>query len=293
GSYPLYSPLAFESVLKPVGIQWGSTPPAGRSGFWTHRRSRPLNASLPMGDAERRAMVAGWFLGQVLGEIRIPDSPYNRPVEIWDREIGNWAGFPYPMLTPPSAFKATYDWLPAVLESILLAQTQIHEAPVMASLRPYILLREVYDSNPLGQSTGILDREAVKRLQEWLPEGKTASGLPPRIPKIAQAQTMDERVESAKEWLEVIRGLAGVHFMAPGRDGAKGGGSFSDISTRDQASQTPIFRDLAPDIHVMAGELIKLVDEAKRRVEAGEPPAQEPGGAPKDTTIAMPDGGVF
>ncbi|XSS42416.1 tubulin-like doman-containing protein [Propionibacteriaceae bacterium Y1685] len=293
GSYPLYSPLAFESVLKPVGLQWGSTPPAGRAGFWTHRRARPLNAALPMGDAERKAMVAGWFLGQVLGEIRIPDSPYNRPVEIWDREVGNWAGFPYPMLTPPSAFKATYDWLPAVLESILLAQTQIHEAPVMASLRPYILLREIYDSNPLGQSTGILDREAVKRLQDWLPEGKTASGLPSRVPKIAQAQTMEERVEAAKEWLKVIGDLAGTHFMTAGRDGAKGGGSFSDIATRDQASQTPIFRDLAPDIHQMAAELIKLIDQAKARVEAGEQPAQELGGAPQDTTIAMPDGGVF
>lgn len=293
GSYPLYSPLVFESVLKPVGVQWGSTPPAGRSGFWTYRRSRPLDASLPMGDAERRAMVAGWFVGQVLGELRLPDSPYTRPVEVWDREAGSWVGFPNPLLTPPSAFQATYDWLPAVLESILLAQTRIHEAPVMGSLRPYILLRELYDANPLGASTGILEAEGERRVTAWLRSGRTASGLPSRVPSIAAAETIADRAEAAREWLGVIGRLAGEHFMAPGQDGATGGGRFAEITTRDQASQTPIFRDLAPDIFAVARELTQLVDRAEQRAEAGEQAKQDLGGSPQSTRIEMPDGGVF
>ncbi|MFW6598190.1 tubulin-like doman-containing protein [Propionibacteriaceae bacterium Y2011] len=293
GSYPLYSPLAFESVLKPVGVQWGSTPPAGRAGFWTYRRARPLNASLPMGDTERQAMVAGWFLGQVLGEIRLPDSPYNRPVEIWDREAGNWSSFPHPLLTPPGAFKATYDWLPAVLESVMLAQTQIHEAPVMGSLRPYVLLRELYDSNPLGVSTGILDKEAERRLTEWFRSGRTASGQPSRVPSIAAATTIEERATATREWLTVIKDLAGVHFLPAGRDGAPGGGSFSEITTRDQASQTPIFRDLAPDIWHVMRSLLQIVDTAEERAKQVEQPKQSLGGTPQSTTIEMPDGGVF
>lgn len=293
GSYPLYSPLVFESVLKPVGVQWGSTPPAGRAGFWTYRRSRPLDASLPMGQAERQAMVAGWFLGQILGEIRIPESPFTRAVEIWDREAGNWAAFPNPLLTPPGAFRATYDWLPAILESILLAQTQIHEAPVMASLRPYILLRELFDSNPLGTSTGILDKEGERRLTDWLRDGRTASGQSSRVPAIAQAATPEDRATAAKQWLATIADLAGTHFMAAGRDGAPGGGSFSEISSRDQASQTPIFRDLAPDIFRMARELTQMVDRALARSQQAAPAAPDLGGAPQTTSIAMPDGGVF
>lgn len=293
GSYPLYSPLAFESVLKPVGVQWGSTPPAGRSGFWTYRRARPLDASLPMGDTERRAMVAGWFLGQVLGELRLPESPYDRPVEIWDRDAGNWAAFPNPLLTPPGSFRATYDWLPAVLESILLAQTRVHETPVMASLRPYVLLREIYDSNPLGTSTGILDKEGERRLAEWLRDGRTASGIPSRVPAIAQASTAEERAEAAKQWLTQIGDLAGTHFMGRGQSGAPGGGSFSEIASRDQASQTPIFRDLAPDIFQMVGELQGMVDRALQRSQQAEAPVQDLGGAPKSTSIQMPDGGVF
>src|SRR5690606_25715971 len=142
---------------------------------------------------------------------------------------------------------------PAVLESILLAQTRVHETPVMASLRPYVLLREIYDSNPLGTSTGILDKEGERRLAEWLRDGRTASGIPSRVPAIAQASTAEERAEAAKQWLTQIGDLAGTHFMGRGQSGAPGGGSFSEIASRDQASQTPIFRDLAPDIFQMVG----------------------------------------
>src|SRR5699024_3122100 len=206
---------------------------------------------------------------------------------------GGWAALPTPLLTPPGAFRATYDWLPAVLESILLAQTRIHENPVMSSLRPYILLRELYDANPLGPSTGILDREGERRLTEWLRDGRTASGVASRVPSIAEAGTADERAEAAKQWLATNGGLAGTHFMAAGRDRAPGGGSFSEIISRDQASQGPIFRDLAPDIFHMVRELDGMVDRALERSRQAEAPAQDLGGAPQSTQIHMPDGGVF
>ena len=48
-----------DSILDPVIQQWDSTPPQGRGAFWKLRRARPLDASLPMGDRERQAMVAG------------------------------------------------------------------------------------------------------------------------------------------------------------------------------------------------------------------------------------------
>ena len=39
-----------------------------------------VSASLPMTDVERRAMTAGWFLGQLIGRIQIPASPYTEAV---------------------------------------------------------------------------------------------------------------------------------------------------------------------------------------------------------------------
>ena len=75
GSYPNYSPLAFDSVLKPAAQQWARIAGPGRGTFWRYRRARPLPASLPMTDDERRAMTAGWFLGQIVGRIHIRSRP--------------------------------------------------------------------------------------------------------------------------------------------------------------------------------------------------------------------------
>ena len=160
GSYPNYSPLAFDSVLKPAAQQWAQIAGPGRGTFWRYRRARPLPASLPMTDDERRAMTAGWFLGQIVGRIQIPQSPYTEAVRIYDADAGQWLNFPNPLLTPPSAFIATYDWLPAVLESILLAIAQSHEPPVMRSLRPYGVLRELYDAHSQDPASGIVELSA-------------------------------------------------------------------------------------------------------------------------------------
>lgn len=293
GSYPNYSPLVFDAVLKPVAQQWSQTSAAGRESFWRMRRSRPLNAALPMGDDERRTMVGGWFLGQLTGTLRLPEPPYSDPVEVWDAAHGTWLGFPNPLLTPPQKFTATYDWLPAVLESSLLAIARSHESPPMSSLRPYRVLRELFDASTQDPASGIIEISARRTLVDWLAEGRTPSGVPSRVPGVAAATTVDERVAAATAWLGSIRDLAGHHFMAPGR-GAPGGGSFSVISTRAHASQTPIFRDLAPDVHWATQRLVALLEEARAAALATpSTPGQAatPPGSP--THVAIPEGGTF
>ena len=219
GSYPNYSPLAFDSVLVPAAQEWASMAGAGRAGFWRLRRSRPLAASLPMTDAERRTMTAGWFVGQIIGRIRIPLAPYTEPVRIYDDTAERWLDFPSPLLTPPSEFKASYDWLPAVLESILLAMAQSHEPPMMASLRPYQALRELFDANPHDPASGILQLSAVRLLREFVESGSSGPGLASRVPAIASAGTPTDRVAATQEWLATIRDIAAEYLPAghPGR----------------------------------------------------------------------------
>ncbi|MDH6284108.1 tubulin-like doman-containing protein [Prescottella agglutinans] len=301
GSYPNYSPLVFDSVLEPAKQQWARTPAQGRGAFWRYRRTRPLAAALPMTQDERRAMTAGWFLGQLTGRIQIPESPFNQPVRIWDADASRWLDFPNPLLTPPSQFSATYDWLPAVLESVLLAIASSHEQPVMGSLVPYRTLRGLWDSHSQAPATGIVEVSAKQVVLSWLSTGATGSGLPSRVPGVAEATTVDDRAQRGIEWLTQICTLAGDHFMAPGLNGARGGGQFSVISARNQASMTPIFRDLAPDVHWATGQLIDLVsgcvEQAKSMGTAALPHA---GGAFYATTpaaamndVVIPEGGVF
>jgi len=291
GSYPNYSPLVFDAVLTPVAEQWAQIGDIGRESFWMWRRSRPLDAALPMGDAERRAMVAGWFIGQTIGQVRIPSPPYTQPVQIWDAENMRWLSFPHPLLTPPSRFIANYDWLPAVLESVLLAIARTHEAPVMSSMRPFQVLRALYDATSQGPVGGIDVLSARQLLVDWLTGERAANGGVSRVEGVEEATTVDERVKLVTAWLGRIRDLAGTHFMAPG-NGAPGNGTFAVITRRQQASATPIFRDLAPDVHWATGEIIDLLESARVAALNPEPVApNRPPAAPPNRGVVIPDGG--
>ncbi|MDV7087266.1 tubulin-like doman-containing protein [Rhodococcus opacus] len=267
GSYPNYSPLAYNSVLEPAARQWLESSPSQRKAFWTMRRARPLAASLPMHGAERRALVAGWILGQILGRIHLPQAPFVEPARIWDEEAGRWLEFPNPLLTPPSEFSADYDWLPAVLESVLLAMAQSHEPPVMSSMLPYRALRRIYDGSAEDEVSGIFGLSAATHLTEWLRTGSTNTGVGSSVPDTGESVTVQERAERVKLSLQESRDFAGRHYMPPGSGGAVGeagavgGGVFSTITVRAQASKTPIFRDVAPDVFWATGKLISLVDE--------------------------------
>jgi len=260
GSYPNYSPLAFDSVLVPAAQEWASMASPGRAGFWRYRLSRPLPASLPMTDAERRTMSAGWFVGQIIGRIQIPAPPYTDAVRIYDGDAGQWLSFPNPLLTPPAEYRASYDWLPAVLESILLAIAQSHEPPMMSSLRPYQVLRELFDANSQDPASGLLQLSAVHLLREFVATGSSDPGLVSRVTSVAAASTPAERVAAATDWLGRIRDTA-AEYLPAGTPGARGNGAFSTIPARGTATKTPIFRDMAPDVFWATETLIRTLEQ--------------------------------
>lgn len=284
GSYPNYSPLAYDSVVEPAARQWLAASSAERSAFWTHRRTRPLAASLPMHEAERRAMVAGWILGRAVGMLHVPDPPYDQAVRVWDTEARQWLAFPHPMLTPPSEFKAEYDWLPAVLESVLLAIAQSHQPPVMTSMLPYRAMRRLYDAGQENSTTGHDAQNLLAariNLTNWLRDGDSGTGLASVVSQAGTEATLDERAERLTAYLSQYRDFAATHYMKPGEAPAggmmpaRGGGTFSVISVRQQASKTPFFRDLAPDVYWATTELLSLIPIAAGA--ARRPPELQPG----------------
>ena len=256
GSYPNYSPLVFDAVLAPVAKQWAATGGGGHEAFWQWRRCRPLPASLPMGDAERLTMVKGWFVGQIVGRIRIPErSRLGSPVLIWDPEDDRWVPFPYPLLTPPTRFLDVNDWLPAVLESSLLAIARSHERPVMASLRPYQLLRELYDDAANLRRSGIQAVSGEDVLLDWLTDGSTPPEGTSRVLGRASAAAPDERAAAVVDWLTRVGDLVRTHYLdhhlGENRDGA--------MTRRRQASEAPIIRDVALDVVTATADLLELV----------------------------------
>ncbi|GEE00703.1 hypothetical protein nbrc107696_11490 [Gordonia spumicola] len=284
GNFPNYSPLVYESVGQPAARQWLSASPKERDSFWRYRRTRPLAASLPMTASERRAMIAGWLIGRALGLIRMPDAPlFDRPVQVWDKSQTRWIPFPHPLLTPQVKHHGEFDWLPAVLESSLLAIAQAHQPPVMGSMQPYRALRQIFDAGPLEPtpSNNRAHLAAVANIADWLRTGESSTGVAPGLKNTGPGVSIEDRAAELRKYVDAYRGFASTNFMATGEgveDGlppAPGGGTFSVIASRAQASATPIFRDLAPDVvwaTLAIADLIDLaVEQAHRPTYASGP----------------------
>lgn len=265
GSYPNYSPLAYTMVLGEANEDWNQTQEQGKAQFWTLRRARPLPGSLPMSEAERKAMVAGWFIGQITGRIVTPEPPYSDPVYILDPSDGKWINFPNPLLTPPGRFLNRSDWLPAVLESSLLALAQ-SQSTHLESMKPYVLLRSLYDSNPLGPSGtggGMVTLAATEILGDWM------FGRQPwldGVTGVGEQSSAEERANAALAWLGQVNGYVNSEYVkaeqfVPGRSQQQQG-RFANVQDRPTASVTPMVRDLGPDIVWATEEIAGLLRSA-------------------------------
>lgn len=264
GAYPNYSPIVFSSLLPEIADYWASLP-GDKGTFWNLRRARPLASALPITNEERQAYVAGWLLGTVTGRIFIENAgqPQARALIFNDAEQ-QWYPFPQQLLTPPRYFKATYDWMPAVIESVLLAYANTHNTAggVTSSLKPYQVLRSLWDNGPTGPTTGAVEHSVVRLLANWLRDGwqPEAQGAPPA------PDTREERYEKFKTYLGQHLALA-RNFVPTDSRGYVPGSShqdkpFADVTSRDYASELPLYRDIAPDVVDMVPRLQRALDEA-------------------------------
>lgn len=260
GYYPNELPVVYSGLLEPTRAQWAQSMSAdSRKTFWHGRRSRPLPAALAMSRAERQAMVGGWFLGQITGEIDIPAPPYTQPVRVWDAQKKTWLAFPNPLLTPPERFLRNFDWLPAVLESHLLAVANFGASPVGQSMAPYESLRRIWDDNPdepTPMAAGMFQTRGSRALATWLTDGRTPPGPGSRVPGIEPTATGEDRRTAALAWLDSIHGLVSDHFRPDGR------GEFCQITSPDQRERVPFFRDLNADLHKVLPQLIDMTTNA-------------------------------
>ncbi|KGF17447.1 tubulin-like doman-containing protein [Corynebacterium freneyi] len=300
GSYPNYSPVVFSSLFPHIAEDWN-----GRGGnsesFWELRRARPLPAALPLTNDERRAMVAGWHIGVLTGRIYISGlGTAAAAAHIFDDAQEEWVPFPQKLLTPPTKFRGNEDWMPAVIESVLLAYADVQTAPpggrIGDSLRPYRLLRELYDDGAEGPTTGAVDHSVVKVLAEWLATGKDPQSDTGTSP---HGSTLAERKAKAEEVLRTARAKAANFLSATGRAALPGARPtdrpWSYVVDRRIAAEMPLYRDLADDVDYMAADLLKRLEEAAVVAEDwGREPVAPPQplitGADDPTLTSRPEG---
>ncbi|WP_288813043.1 tubulin-like doman-containing protein [uncultured Corynebacterium sp.] len=299
GSYPNYAPIVFSSLLPPIRQQWQKTA-GSRVGFWKSRRARPLPAALPMSEAERQAMIAGWYVGRLTGRVIFPatlDVDDDHSVQIFDSERKAWTEFEAPMLTPPSQLRHGLDWLPSLLESSSLAWTAVGEGNLFESVRPYVELRRLYDSAN-SPSKGARKLEGERVLREWLFSGERPADNINQIPGTEKGVDVEQRKDAAIAWLEKQRNFTENYVptdvLQKGHLQTSHARPFADIRDRDLAAKVPVYADIAPDVYVMLGKLIEMLESAYQSGDPALDQAQIPQSVkPSDSSFQLPGDGEF
>lgn len=253
GYYPMTFPVAY-GLLRDVAEDWKGRTDAGRRDFWHWRRARALPGGLPFGDAERRALVRGWWVAQLAGGLDIPADGNDRtPVRIWDREEKSWVSFPAPMLTPPSRMIVSTAWLPAVLESSLLAYVEAGEKG-LAAFRPWTVLRRWADVGQLSPTVSLDGGGEDSRVfASLLGTGMIAPDLQPVVDLSATTDPEGRRT-LLLEYCAKVADVLDQRFL-PGAGKRDDPRVFTNFRHREQVATTPLTIDLAEE---MRSELLSL-----------------------------------
>jgi hypothetical protein len=179
--------------------------------------------------------------------------------------------------------------LPSILESYLLAVANAPTPPLFSSLRPYHLLRNLYDENPEKPTVPRPHTQlaAERNLGRWLLTGHGADGQVSGTLGLDGTESPEDRAKVATEWLERIGALARDEYMTV-REGGRGHGAFSAITQRRQAARTPIFRDIAADVFEVTSNLRNLIAHALTQPQYMEDPTRYP----DDDGFTAPSAGV-
>lgn len=122
-----------------------------------------------MSPSIREAMVRGWFTASRLGHLSLQDD-LARIYAPGRQGKGEWLPFPQPLLT--GSMIAPQQYLPVVLESILLAMVQVNTTASLRPMQPYERLRD------LGRSgSGSVERyeDLNRELLNWILDGDPSS----------------------------------------------------------------------------------------------------------------------
>lgn len=285
GSAPSTVPVCYSGMLRDVADAWGQVrlSKEQRENFWFMHRARPLGAALPFSDVERRALIRGWFVASVAGALQIPPrnaSSDQTPVKVFDRARGEWVAFPAPMITAPSQMKIDQEWLPAILESILLAYLESSRAntDIDEVFRPWRVLRSWADEDASrAHETAAYGRADRDIIQKIILEGRADHALPElqMPPADASAPSMtpaEARKALLQQWWQFVADDVDARYL-PGDRKREDAEHWTNLSRRESIIQVPDTIDIAADMRQQALELVSIVEmcEASTDTKAANP----------------------
>lgn len=183
-------PAAITSLTRPIQASWNNVRNNSSSVglFWQNRRARRLDEFVPVAPSVLDQMIAGWFVGRLLGRISDPNPETGFSIGYPGDIAPKVAGFPWPLLSSGSMSISSpahrNQWLPALLESIGLGY-------MLLATEPDIL--EGYDQMYL------LGNGAA--LEHWVVTGDPGPSAPGARCQLS-GTTLEERKTVAEEGLK-------------------------------------------------------------------------------------------
>jgi hypothetical protein len=232
--------------MKPIASEWRvrSKNPDLRQEFWRWRRSRPLVEFIPVAPAILHAMIRGWFTAAHLGQLRLENTHAEIFVSNDSGGPGKWMPFPSPLLVDD--ISADYEYLPVVLQSLVLALVDVSVEASLSPMAPYRQLRRLGESGGGGFD---VYKQASKALTSWIRTGQIPAGGPTPNP---------DRAGAVDDEPELRRKLASEGFT--GRKSMYEQKLFARVEQRENAFDVPLVWELRREVRLAFEQLVRAVD---------------------------------
>ncbi len=215
GSYQKVSPMCFTSLLEPINARWAASPISAQRDLWQWKRTRPLYAALGMSQEEAETIIAGWYLGRLIGLVR-QDAYGSAEV----RTPRGWVRFGELLTSEETAIRTPHDVLAGVLMSHTRAFVACVGDPDLTPLAPYEALRLLVDGADSNEQskpdqtingTGLLHAAFYDKpltLDGVTLEGDGLSQVLTAVPAGATpAATAQARVEATLAWIDGLKAM--------------------------------------------------------------------------------------
>lgn len=272
GSYQKVSPMCFTSLLEPIASRWAKAPLIAQRNLWQWKRTRPLSAAVAMSPDEIRRVIAGWYLGRLIGAVR-QDNGGRAAVSTPD----GWAEFGELLTSEDTQIRSAHDVLAAVLMSHAWAFVRCVGDAELSPLTPYDGLRRLVDGADSNAHSGDLEAyNGVSLLRaafydkpfeldgEPLPSDG-ASPVLARAEAAAGGTVAAARAEEAKKWVDGLSRLYAEQWGqldAAGNANARGVEAYQLKLPLAKVRQMSLMSELAPHAIPALDLLRQMIDHA-------------------------------
>ncbi len=197
-----YQPMVMDSIFNPIASSWNGAQNSSekRESFLQWRRARPLFDAIPAAPEKKRAILRGWYVSRILGQLKDTFNPVFGPeLEIWSPKENSFESFPYPLALKGIA--EPQDYPGAIMNSLAIALSKCNSDSSLRPLRSYQRLIELGEIENVSEST----------LAQWITRGRLRSEKQP-TPDEARAGSVTSSADERRQKIGTYIGKLSADF---------------------------------------------------------------------------------